>query len=160
MREYQMKASCDFLVLKDEFFQPIYYSRIIDNIKNYKSENNTKLQIRYIIEEIERILSHECTPLMLLINKDKNPCKYKDEIICKFLFKIMLYEYLSPKKCIVNYKFSKERFDKFLITENTTPNLLLGVVSLNKLGFYKYNIYEQESTTNLNPLFVKKVYVS
>jgi hypothetical protein len=35
-----------------------------------------------------------------------------------------------------------------LIEENTTENLLIGKVSLT-IGDWKYNIYEQTSTTNL-----------
>ena len=43
---------------------------------------------------------------------------------------------------------NKERFNEFVITENTTENLLTGTVSLT-IGDWKYNIYQQTSTTNL-----------
>jgi hypothetical protein len=43
---------------------------------------------------------------------------------------------------------NKERCNEFVITENTTENLLTGTVSLT-IGDWKYNIYEQTSTTNL-----------
>ena len=39
---------------------------------------------------------------------------------------------------------NKERFNKFRITEGST--LILPT------GFYKYNVYEQSSTTNIDPL--------
>ncbi len=34
--------------------------------------------------------------------------KVADDEINKTLFKIALYEYLSPKRCIYEYKFGKE----------------------------------------------------
>jgi hypothetical protein len=43
---------------------------------------------------------------------------------------------------------NKLRYNEFLIEENTTENLLIGKVSLT-IGDWKYNIYEQTSTTNL-----------
>lgn len=45
---------------------------------------------------------------------------------------------------------NKERFNEFTITENQTEDLLNGQVSL-AYGDYKYNVYEQSSTTNLDP---------
>lgn len=44
----------------------------------------------------------------------------------------------------------KRRFDKFTITEKTSPNNLLGEIELRE-GDYKYTIYQQSSSTNLNP---------
>lgn len=45
-----------------------------------------------------------------------------------------------------------DRYNKFTITEKTTsPNPLTGEVTLSLDGFYTYTIYEQTSSTNLNP---------
>jgi len=44
-----------------------------------------------------------------------------------------------------------ERFNKFLIEESSTEDLLNGKVQLEPNGFWTYVIYEQESSTNLNP---------
>ena len=43
-----------------------------------------------------------------------------------------------------------DRYDKFLITETSgTINASSGVINLNPTGFWKYEIFEQASTTNL-----------
>ena len=47
---------------------------------------------------------------------------------------------------------NKERFNEFNITDNVTENNLIGIVNFPLKGFSKYNIYEQTSTTNLNPI--------
>lgn len=45
-----------------------------------------------------------------------------------------------------------DRYNKFTITEKATnPNNLIGEVTLSLDGFYTYTIYEQTSSTNLNP---------
>ena len=42
------------------------------------------------------------------------------------------------------------RYNKFILTENSTENLSSGVVELNPAGFWSYNIYDQASSTNLD----------
>lgn len=45
-----------------------------------------------------------------------------------------------------------ERYNKFLLTETSgTEDLTSGVVNFSDNGFYEYAIYEQSSTSNLNP---------
>jgi len=57
-------------------------------------------------------------------------------------------------KCFIAADISanKLRYNEFDFIENVTENLLNGTFSLTLSGFYKYNVYEQASTTNLNPL--------
>jgi DNA-directed RNA polymerase II subunit RPB1 len=44
-------------------------------------------------------------------NKDKYPLKSQDEKRFKLLFKLALYEYLAPQRCIQEYKLDKAKFD-------------------------------------------------
>lgn len=44
----------------------------------------------------------------------------------------------------------KDRYNEFVIEENSTEDLLSGKVKLTLEGFYTYRIYEQESSTNVN----------
>lgn len=49
-----------------------------------------------------------------------------------------------------NLSSYKDRYDKFLITETSgTINFSSGVIKLNPTGFWKYQIFEQASTSNL-----------
>jgi len=51
-----------------------------------------------------------------------------------------------------------DRYNKFVITEKTSsPNPLTGEVTLSLDGFYTYTIYEQTSSTNLNPANATKI---
>lgn len=46
---------------------------------------------------------------------------------------------------------NKYRYNEFHFIENVTEDLLNGTFTLALQGFYKYNVYEQTSTTNLDP---------
>lgn len=59
----------------------------------------------------------------------------------------------SEVKCFIAEDISPNpiRYNEFNLIENTTEDLLNGTFELELSGFYKYNIYEQTSTTNLDP---------
>ena len=44
-----------------------------------------------------------------------------------------------------------KRYNEFVVVEKASPVALSGEVELNPVGFYTYNVYEQTSTTNLEP---------
>lgn len=70
---------------------------------------------------------------------------------------VYLFEVISDAsgsvKCFIAEDISPNpiRYNEFDLIENTTEDLLNGTFSLDLEGFYKYNIYEQTSTTNLDP---------
>ena len=70
-----------------------------------------------------------------------------------YLFSFKHQVELNPINFIVaDSSVYPNRYNKFLITETTgTVNLTSGVVSLAETGFYEYTIYEQTSSSNLNP---------
>lgn len=59
----------------------------------------------------------------------------------------------SEVKCFIAEDISPNpiRYNEFDLIENATEDLLNGTFELELSGFYKYNIYEQTSTTNLDP---------
>lgn len=71
----------------------------------------------------------------------------------KYLFEV-INDMSNEVKCFIAADIStnKLRYNEFEFIENVTENLLNGTFSLTLSGFYKYNVYEQASTTNLNPL--------
>jgi hypothetical protein len=70
---------------------------------------------------------------------------------------VYLFELTSDEsqevKCFIATDISgnPERYNEFLFIENVTEDLLNGTFSLTLNGFYEYNVYEQSSTTNLDP---------
>jgi hypothetical protein len=58
-----------------------------------------------------------------------------------------IYKYFIAQDISTN----KGRYNEFNIIESTMENLLGGRINLITEGFYKYNVYEQASSTNLDP---------
>ena len=76
---------------------------------------------------------------------------------------VYLFEFIkdgstgNPKYFIAqDLSTNKLRYNEFHIIESTTESLLIGRVNLD-VADYKYNIYEQVSTTNLSPSGLNKV---
>ena len=71
----------------------------------------------------------------------------------KYLFEV-INDMSNEVKCFIAADIStnKLRYNEFEFIENVTEDLLNGTFSLTLSGFYKYNVYEQVSATNLNPL--------
>jgi len=68
-----------------------------------------------------------------------------------FLFQFKKEETNDFYYCIAaNTSTEKQRYDKFSIEDKANPNPLVGEVNL-PIGTYQYWIYEQSSSTNLDP---------
>lgn len=69
-----------------------------------------------------------------------------------YLFEV-INDTTNNVKCFIadDVSVNKLRYNEFLINESATEDLLNGTVSLVQSGYYKYNIYEQSSSTNLDP---------
>ena len=70
-----------------------------------------------------------------------------------YLFEV-INDMTNDVKCFIAEDISnnKLRYNEFTFIESTTEDLLNGTFNLELSGFYKYNVYEQTSTTNLDPL--------
>ena len=142
MRQKQMLVTLDYMSLIELYFQSANLPRIIDDAKNWiNNSNSIELTPKYIIDSINMVLDHKNTPLICLVNNTVNPLKSADEIRCKFLFKLSLYEYLAPKRCIIDYKFDKQKFDMVIneIIKNfnnalVNPGEMVGVVTAQSLA--------------------------
>ena len=142
IRIAQMKVINDYISLRELYFQPVNYERIIQDAKNYISKKEEKLTFEYIVEKLEFLLDHDNTPLVCISNdRSKFPNKLNDEKSAKILFKLALYEYLTPKRCIVEYKFNKEQFDTIIDEIYRTfknavvhPGEMVGIVTAQSMG--------------------------
>ena len=70
-----------------------------------------------------------------------------------YLFEV-INDSSNESKCFIaeDISINKIRYNEFNFIENATEDLLNGTFELGLSGFYTYNVYEQISTTNLDPL--------
>lgn len=142
IRNIQSKARLTKVTVKETYFQPANYPRIIEDAKNSTTIDNTQLDPLYIISELDRLMDPRVCRLVCLIKTDdEHSMKYKNQLDAKYLFRIALYEYLAPKRCLYEYKFNKEKFDKVIdeiITSfnNATvqPGEMVGILGAQSQG--------------------------
>ena len=149
LRIITMQATNNYVTLKDQFMLPVNLHRIINS--NVVSNSKSNLDYNDIIETIEEIIKSKNTQMFCMKENERNlENSYKQDLenINKFLFIISIYEYLSPKKCIMKYKLTKESLDKIKkeIIHNfnnaiVDPGEMVGILGAQSMG---------ERTTQLN----------
>lgn len=119
IRSTQLKSRLSYITISSTFMLPVNFVRILNNVKNNKSNSNqsisgTKLEPKYIINEISKLLQNNITQLIPTVAKDRNnsnSMKYIDDQTAKTSLKIALHDCFAPKKLIVDYALNKEQFD-------------------------------------------------
>lgn len=140
------KVSTDLYntVLDTKCILPVNITLIINNIINNRKSTTIINDAKYIINKINDILSYNNTKIFCMDGHDSkniNGIKYKDELLCKTLLKLVLFEYLSPKVVINELKLSKEDFDEICdrIINNfnksiVEPGEMVGIIAAQSIG--------------------------
>jgi hypothetical protein len=69
----------------------------------------------------------------------------------KYLYEFINQNTKAKSYCIpVELSTELQAYNKFTMVDTTSPNPLTGQINLEP-GTYEYNVYQQTSTTNLNP---------
>ena len=146
LRIAQIKTRMNWITMSNIYMMPINFQRIIDNNKNNITlkKSNEKLTPAYIFRKIDEIIKCDTTLLLTMSNADKkNPdsVKYKDDKIAKTALIAALYDSLSPKRTIVEYKLDKNQFDNIVneIIDNFNKNMaepgeMVGVIAAQACG--------------------------
>jgi DNA-directed RNA polymerase II subunit RPB1 len=141
VRKLIMCAKMDYKVITNTFMLPVNLTRIIDTINGRVDSKKSKLSPKYILDKLNYILLNENTTLMFVNKKNKNSWKIKDEIVHKTIFKISLFDAISPKRIITDYMMSKEQFDEACeqIIDNFNKNIaepgdMIGIIAAQSTG--------------------------
>lgn len=147
LRITQIKTRMNWIVLQTVFMLPVNVSRIIDNYRNdekLKHQKSEKLTTQYVIDTIERILSNENTTLLTMKKEDrqnKNSIKYQDDKTAKTSLLAALFDSLSPKRAIIEYKLNKAQLDaianeiiKSFNKNQVEPGEMVGIIAAQSEG--------------------------
>lgn len=142
VRESIIRLEYNKMTFSSNVKLPVNIKRIIESTPSTSSHSPPTPH--YILTEISRILSYESTKVLCIRKQDMNntaSMKYKDEMLVKTLFKLALYQYLSPKVIIFVNKFSKEQFDNICsrIIKNfnksiVEPGEMIGTIAAQSIG--------------------------
>ena len=152
IRENQIKLVSGYIAFDNlcYFYLPISLNKIHSIMKYGKKSDLTP---SYIINKIDELLLHENTQILCIKQKDihnKSSILINDENLIKTILKLYLYEVLCPKRCIYEYKLSKDNFnyliDDIIISIKRSlinPGEMVGVIAGTSLC-------ENITQTNLN----------
>jgi DNA-directed RNA polymerase beta' subunit len=151
LRKIVVKCKSNYVTFQDKFMLPVNLFRIINSNKDMK-ETKSDLEISDIMETIEEIMLSENTKLFCMLDaerkKESHKLRKEIEDVNKYLFMISVYEYLSPRRCILDYKFTKKTLEKvkkeIISAFNKAivdPGEMVGILGAQSMG---------ERTTQLN----------
>ena len=142
LRNIYFISTSNYKVIEENFYSPINYNRLIQDYN--RNKENIELDPNYIVKKIEEILNDYDNRLIVINNKDvygESKILDKDEKDYKYIFKISLYEHLSPKKCIFQYGLTKNDFDNLIndIKLSFTKGIIepgesVGVIAAQSIG--------------------------
>jgi len=150
LRSICIKSTLSYITFIDVFKLPVNIFRIINS--NIDKESKVDLEYEDVIRTIEEIISSENTKLFCMNINDRKMDSYRKnlETTNKYLFIISIYEYLAPKRCILEYKFTKkilENVKNQIINAfnkaTVDPGEMVGIVGAQSMG-------EQTTQLNLN----------
>lgn len=143
MREINSKINKFGAVsLEDKYLFPVdLYQIILNEIVNSKESKNP-IDPFYIIEELNNLLDIKTIPLVSVSkNLSKYKIKIKDDKDVKLVFRFIIYDYLSPKRCTHQYKIGKDTFDTIIkkikltiLKAKVEPGENVGVLAAQSIG--------------------------
>jgi DNA-directed RNA polymerase II subunit RPB1 len=145
IRMSQIKTKMSYITMSNVFMLPINLTRIIDNTRGDTSlKSSEKLEPSHILKKLEEVLHNRNTQLFAMKESkrdDVNSVKYKDDQISKTSLKISINDALSPKRCLIEYGFSKAQFDNVIdeiITSFNSnivePGEMVGLIGAQSMG--------------------------
>ena len=145
LRKTQVKATLNSLTLSISYMLPVNLYRIIDNFRNDETmQGKVCAEPKFIMGMIREILEPYNTRLYCLTPdemKNKKSVKYQDDQVAKTALGYALTDILAPKKCVFQYKLSKEQLEgikkeiiKSFNKSIVEPGEMVGIVAAQSLG--------------------------
>jgi DNA-directed RNA polymerase II subunit RPB1 len=137
----KFKLQLNQLILDPKFMLPINLIRIVNNFLNIKYDDDRILSPIYILNEINKLIDNKYTKLVCLNNKSNTFLKELDGFESKYSMIVAIHEILAPKRCISEYKLTKNQFDDIInqIIKSYNNNIIepgeyVGIVSAQSMG--------------------------
>jgi DNA-directed RNA polymerase II subunit RPB1 len=144
VRKNFVKAKMNYITMNNAYMLPVNITRIMSSVIGQTNEKHKKISPRYIIDQIEDMLSIKRTPLVRIPQSTtKNPPPYAidDDRTAKTMLRIALYDALHPKLVNEKYNLSKDKFDEIIqeIENNFNDNIvepgdMVGIIAAQSLG--------------------------
>ena len=138
LRISKTASESDYKVLPTIYMLPVNFIQLLDNYIDSGDKGKT-VSYQYVYDNIMDVLSHDNSPIFVY----KNDYIYKkhDEELVKTVFKFALLTYISPKKCVDDYKLTTKEFDNIIkdikkgyMRSVVNPGEMVGIVAGQSIG--------------------------
>lgn len=142
LRDIYFKATGNYKIIEDSFMLPVNLLRITQEYTQDEDSTSTKqdLEPQYILDTIEALLNNYDDRLVTVMNKESILIK-RDDNDFKFMYRVSLYEYLAPRKCIYDYKLTKDTLGKMIEDIRlgfnkalVEPGEMVGIIAAQSIG--------------------------
>lgn len=144
VRNNVRKAKMNYIILVANFMLPLNINRILDTIGGEKHKSTDDLTPKYILDQIEKVLTNDQTTLIYMSKNEKEndqSFKMKDEKLHKTILRTALYDAIHPKRIINELKLNRVQFDKVIdeLSKNFNKNMIepgemAGIVAAQSCG--------------------------
>jgi len=135
----------DYITITSNYMLPINLKRIINMVESHDDTKKKEyIEPNYIIDRIENLLSNKESALLCMKESDKtnkSSLKHRDEYAHKLVFRLAMYDALSPKRVLKHYKFTKQQFDSIIndvasaFSKNIVePGEMVGIIAAQSMG--------------------------
>jgi DNA-directed RNA polymerase II subunit RPB1 len=131
------RSTLNYKIMDNDFFLPVNLYRLAQDYSNNKAR--IELEPEYILKSFDDLLND--IDYRLLPYLKKNNMFKEDENNFKMIFKIALYEYFCPKKCIFEYGLSKDEFNSLMeniklnyLKSLVEPGEMVGIIAAQSIG--------------------------
>ena len=140
LRTIQRKLSTSYAAFKESYMMPVNIQQLLINITNNPNRDNKKtVNPYYVMTQIKKMYSGSYSKILKY--GDKSSIKKSDDKKIKLLFKIYLYDVLTPKKCTHLHHLSHEEFDgivdhfkKIMLLAKVEGGEMVGFVGAQSIG--------------------------
>jgi len=138
LRDIQRTFLGESRIIQEHYYLPFNLTRVISYYKNTE-QSGSQASVSEILNAIKIWLEPE-NSLLIAHHKD-DVLKKRNDKYHKTLIEILLHEYLSPKKILVDYKLSKKTFNTILedlllsFNKNVVqPCEMIGILAAQSIG--------------------------
>lgn len=138
IRTIYTRSKFNYKIVEDMYMLPVNLYRLTQEYSNNKETIN--LDPEYVVTKINDLLE-DYNERLLILQKRNSKLLKEDEMNFKYLFKIALFEYIGPKKCIYEYGLSKGEFDNMISNivisyskALVEPGEMVGIIAAQSIG--------------------------
>lgn len=143
VRMHQRRSKINFSILPNVVKLPVNLNRIVQDAINMEVSGDP-LTPEHVLEQLDIVMNSKVTRVVYMSDdafSDAGTHKHALQMHAKMLFRVALYEYLAPKRCMFEYKLNTKQFGAAVEAVVSSfrkavvpPGEMVGILTAQSLG--------------------------